>query len=608
MEGVGGGTGGNRRGPDVTDVEAVTEAVDLLQVASTKARLYGEDHPQTTMAVSAFAARLADVVEWLGPIRLETSASGFKWRGTMVSTETDEKSGIGRHTHIEGISWLSFSPGVTDTEIEELLSVLRINLSLPQYEEETLESLLWQAEMSNIGFRAISELMEAEAISGREEDKRFAAAARELVNLRPGDLEEGRRFAAALDPDDVRGGDVVDHWELDLELDLEQVNDDEWRERFAEEAGDDYEAILAIRDYVRHERSSSILSRLVLVLIRCVIHGRVEVGQERGAEMAKAAIRQLYANGDPVGLLEVIEEGHAIAESLRKTRPDITDWLRQFLRSVYSPLRASRMLRVLDPADEVEGAALSRFLRILPASSLVALFEGIAKSENSPEYQPLLHAITEESAGKIGGWLQKSEELPAGQLVPIVQALRISRSRRFEDWRPHLLRSYSPGAREAVLQWYETSGIPASEEGLVAAALVDRSPIVRGAATKTLRIHRPPEAMRLLQRTLLGDGFSQLDEERKTDLCEAYGSLAGQGGITVLTELLNTKSGMLGSDSARTTIQAAALGLASMRTVNAVRVLEKGARGFGGARKAACQFALGVLEQRKHLDDADLDR
>ena len=607
MEGVG-ESGGHRGGPDVTDIEAVTEAVDLLQVASTKARLYGDDHPQTEMAVVAFASRLAEVVEWLGPIRLDTSATGFQWRGTAVSNETDEKSGIGRHTHIEGISWLSFSPGVADTEIEELLAVLRINLSLPQYEEETLESLLWQAEMSNIGFRAISALMEAEATSGREEDEKYGAAARELVHLRPGDLEEGRRIAVALEPDDVRGGDVVDHWGLDIELDLEQVNDDEWRERFAEEAGEDYDAILAVRDYVRYERSSSILSRLVLVLIRCVIHGRVEVGQERGADMAKAAIRQLYANGDPVGLLEVIEEGHSIAESLRETRPDITEWLRQFLRSVYSPLRAARMLRVLNPAEPVEAETLRRFLDILPASSLVALFEGITKSETPTDFQPLLHAIAEHSAAKIGGWLQKSDALPSEQLVPIVQALRIARSERFEDWRPHLLKSSSSGTRESVLQWYETSGIPETEEGLVAAALVDRSPIVRAAAAKTLRVHRPPEAIRLLQRTLLGEGFAQIDEERKTDLCETFGSLAGQAGITVLTELLNTKGGMFGGEAIRTTVQAAALGIASMGTANSVRALEKGARGFGGARKSACQFALGVLEQRKDIDVENLDQ
>lgn len=601
------GLGGRRGGPDLTDVEAVTEAVELLQVASTRARLYGEDHPQTDLAVSAFAARLAEVVEWLGPIRLETGSAGFKWRGTQVSTETDDKPGLGRHTHIEGISWLSFSPGVTDAEIGELLSVLRINLSLPQYEEETLESLLWQAELQNVGFRAIAELMEAEAISGREEDPSQLAAARELVHMRPGDLQQGRRIAAALGPDDVRGGDIVDHWGLDVELDLDAVGDDEWRERFAEEAGDDYAAILKIRDAVRHERSSSILSRLVLVLLRCVIHGRVEVGQKRGADMAKAAIRQIYANGDPVGLLEVIETGHALAESLRESRPDITEWLRGFLRSVYSPLRAARMLRALDPSVPVEADTLSRFLRILPASALIALFEGIARADEPSEYQALLHAITEQSAAKIGGWLQKSDGLPAEQMVPIIHGLRLSRSRQFEDWRPHLLRNNAPGTREAILQWYETSGIPAAEEGLVAAALVDRSPIVRTAAARTLRVHHPPDAIRLLQRTLRGDSFTQLDAERKNDLCQTFGTLAGQGGVAVLTALLNRKTGVLASEDDKSTLKAAALGLASMGTVNAIRALEKGARGFGGARKAACQFALGVHEQRQHLNDADID-
>ncbi len=579
--------------------------MDLLQVASTRARLYGEYHPHTAAAVDALAEQFGLLVDWLGPIRLVTSANGFSWLGNPVSTETDEKSGIGRHVHIEGISALTISPGISKPEIESLLSVLRINLSLPQYEEETLESLLWQAELPTITFRAISQLMEAEALSGRnEEANRFEMVARDLVDLRPGDLLEGRMFAAALGPDDVRGGDIVDHWGLDVEIDLEQMGDEEWRERFAEEAGDDFQAILAIRDFVRNERSSSILSRLALILIRCVIHGRREIGQEKGANMAKGAIRQIYANGDPVGLLEVIEEGHHIAESLRETRPDITDWLRQFLRTVYSPLRAARMLRVLDPDEPVEAQALGRFLTILPATSLIALFEGVAKSEDLAQSERLLAFIIGHIPAKIGTWLQKSESLPHDQLVPIIHALRISRDGGFEEWRPHLLRNAAPATREAVLHWYEASGMPAGEERLVAAALVDRSPLVRHAARRALQVHRPPEALRLIKRSLLGEGFGQLDEDRKTELCETYGSMAGQGGVTVLTELLSTKTGLLGGEKERATIHAAALGLAAMGTANSVRTLEKGARGFGGARKAACQFALGVIEQRRHNDES----
>jgi hypothetical protein len=448
--------------------------------------------------------------------------------------------------------------------------------------------------------------MEAEALSGRDEEAgRFETVARDLVHLRPGDLEQGRRFAAALSPDDVRGGDIVDHWGLEAEIDLEQMGDDEWRERFAEEAGEDYEAILAIRDFVRTERSSSILSRLALILIRCVIHGRREVGQEKGANMAKGAIRQIYANGDPFGLLEVIEEGHSIAESLRDTRPDITDWLRKFLRAVYSPLRAARMLRILDPDDPVDAKTLGRFLDILPATSLIALFEGVAKSEDPAQSQRLLAHIIGHIPAKVGGWLQKAENLPHDQLVPIIQALRISRDSGFDEWRPHLLRNPAPAAREAVLSWYEATGMPVEDEGLVAAALVDRSPLVRTAARRALQVHRPPQALLLIKRTLLGDGFAKLDEERKVELCETYGSLAGQGGLTVLTELLSTRAGLLGGDMERSTIHAAALGLAMMGTSNALRTLEKGARGFGGARKASCQFALGVIEQRRHIDESN---
>lgn len=595
-----GGVGG---APEAHDVEAVSECVDLLHGASAKVQLYGPLHPQTGIAITAFVERLHDILEWVGPLVFETSTKGLVWRGQVVSREGDDRVGLGRHVHAEGVSLLALNPGIRDDEVHRLLGVLRVNLSLPAYEEETLESLLYQAEFENVAFTAISELMDAEALSGREDDHGLGKyISDQLVDSHPGDLEKGRKFSAALSPDDVVGGDIVDQWDLDVAIDIENVSDDEWRERFAKEAGDDLEAIDALRHEVRFERSSQLLSRLVMILLRAHCAGRPEVA-ESATGLAVAVMRELYALGDPIGVLDVLERGHQLAEEVRAARPDLTEEVREFLRRTYSPLRSARMLRYLNPADESEAAALSRFVEILPDTAVLALFEGISREGDSEQYQPLLRFVCARIEDRLIGWLNQASQLPAEQLVPIVDALRIADIERHRSVRPMLLRSTSGRVRASVLDWYGAA-LPAEEVRNVAAMLLDRVPAVRDSAARTLVRHRPAEAVRLLTKTLRSDAFAELDADRKAEMCTTFGRLAGPTGLPLLNELLNTKLGFLRDDEANATVSAAALGLAAMGSPNAVMALEKGARGFNGVRKNACQAALAVMEAERMREAA----
>ncbi|MCB9508129.1 MAG: hypothetical protein H6698_02875 [Myxococcales bacterium] len=597
MEGLS-GRGGRSGAPDDPDVEAARDAIEQLQVATGRARLYGDSHPQTRAAMQLAQQRLGRLLDEVGAVTLATSPDGLFWRGKRITEDKDDRVGIGRHVHVEGISHVTFSPGISLEEIEAFAGALRVNLSLPQHEEETLESLLWQAELRNIGFRAIAELMEAEAASGRDEDPvRGLIAARRMVELQEGDIVAGRKLREALDPR-TRGGDVVDQWELDAEIDLERVEDDEWRERFVLEAGEDAAAILAMSDQVRTERSSQLLARTVMIVLHAAVAGRPEVPPPVAERMVADAMRQMYQIGDPVGVLDVLERGHKLAEQYREASPSATQWVREQLRRVYSPLRVARMLRLLDPSDPVERPVLDRFLGILPDTAVLALFDGIARDEDPQRLRPLARHVLGVARPRVSAWLAEGDRIPADQLVPIVNMVRIGADEVFEPFRAKLLRHTAAPVREAVLDWYRTS-LPEADAKLVAAMLVDPAPPVREAALRALAAHRPPEAVRLLHRTLEGEAFAQLDPDRKTDLCTAYGRLAGPTGLTVLTQLLNSRTGLLRNDAALATVSAAAMGLAAMGTANALLTLEKAAKGLPGAKKSAAQIAIGVIEAQR---------
>ncbi len=591
--------GGSVGAPDAGDVETVTECIELLQGANAKVKLYGPQHPQTVIAVTAFIERLNALLEWLGPITLETSPTGLTWRQQPVSDERDDRVGIGRHCHTEGISMLGFSPGVFDDEIHRLLGALRVNLSLPMYEEETLESLLYQAELTTISFRAISSLMDAEALSGREDDRGIGQYLTEkLIETRAGDMQAGRPFSGVLSPADVAGGDVVDRWELDAGIDS-ALSDDEWGERFAIEAGEDRPLIEGLRDDVRYERSAQLLSRLVMILLRSECAGRPEVGRGRANALAVSVIRQIYALGDPVGILEVLESGHALSEEVRAVRPDLTEEVRSFLRQAYSPLRVARLLRNLDPVDPVEANALGRFLDIFPDTAILAFFEGVARDGEGAERRPLLAFVCGRIGAKLEGWLGQASMLPTDQLEPIVHGLRVADPPQYRPWRSHLVRHSSGRVRAATLRWYEDS-LPPEDVRAVTELLLDRASAVRDAASRVLVRHRPAAAVSVLTSTLTNEAFATLDADRKTELCVTFGRLSGPVGLQVLSDLLATRLGLLRDNEAIATVTAAARGLAALGTANAVIALEKGARGIGGgARRSACQAALAILESER---------
>lgn len=584
-------------GIDEADVDAVTECVRSLYGAAGQARLYGPAHPQTLRAVAACHQQILSITSWLGPLVLESSHEGLDWRGHRVMQERDDSEGIGRHLHIEGIAEIAFAPELDPTELSAFLQVARINLSLPEYEEETLESLLFQAELANIGFRAITELMDAESLSGQMDPELLTDAERvkSLLDLQAGDLEVGRHLLAKLNDHRMPGlGDVVDHWGLDAELDLGVLDDDEFKVRFLDDAGEDLTALMEIRNEIANERSSQLLARTVAVLLRVCLQRHEAMPQALAMDLATGAMRQLYVLGDAVGLLQVLEDGHRLANALAPTRPPAAAGIRTFLKRTFSPIRVARMLRHLRADEPLERRTLERFVRLLPDTAVVTFFDGVKREEQPAVYATVVRIVVELVSDRLAGWLKDVSRIPMEQLLPILFALDIADSPVLLSARSSLLQHPSPPVREATLQTFMRR-LDASDTQRVIACLVDRSSIVRLAATRVLTHHKPVEAVTMLRSALEDDNLEKLDPDVQVDVCIAFARIGGANAIPMLSAILDKRPGLLAGEAAEAPIRAAALGLAALATPNVVRMLEKGARSLSGAKRRACQDALDAM-------------
>ena len=386
-------------------------------------------------------------------------------------------------------------------------------------------------------------------------------------------------------------GDVVDHWGLDAELDLGVLDDDEFKVRFLDDAGEDLTALMEIRNEIANERSSQLLARTVAVLLRVCLQRHEAMPQALAMDLATGAMRQLYVLGYAVGLLQVLEDGHRLANALAPTRPPAAAGIRTFLKRTFSPIRVARMLRHLRADEPLERRTLERFVRLLPDTAVVTFFDGVKREEQPAVYATVVRIVVELVSDRLAGWLKDVSLVPMEQLLPILFALDVADSPVLQSARPSLLQHPSPPVREATLQTYMRR-LDASDAQRVTACLVDRSSIVRLAATRVLTHHKPVEAVTMLRSALEDDNLAKLDPDVQVDVCVAFARIGGANAIPMLSAILDKRPGLLAGEAAEAPIRAAALGLAALATPNVVRMLEKGARSLSGAKRRACQDAL----------------
>lgn len=150
---------------DTQIVERVQATLDDLHKLTAAARLYGLEHPRTEEVAEALAAHLHPVMRALGELELRVARNGLLWHGHEVYADDDERDGLARTLHREGVVRLTLLPGLVRDEIVAFAGILGTNLNLPRWEEETLTSLLWQAKLEHIAYEAVEYLSDAQEMS-----------------------------------------------------------------------------------------------------------------------------------------------------------------------------------------------------------------------------------------------------------------------------------------------------------------------------------------------------------------------------------------------------------------------------------------------------------
>lgn len=574
--------------------ERLAEAADRLRRALDRTRLYGVSHPESRAAIEEVWRPLSAALAVAAPVSLDASVDGLSWRGRVLVTEDDEHEGIGRLLHREGIASLTLHGSMSRQELEKLLDILRINLGLPEFEEETLEALLWQARLEGVTFRAVAELMEAEAISGDAVRYLQDREVDEVQALFSASSGRGSPSRSVLPEDMLVQAIEQAGGELALAAEDEGLWDDgeDWSRRFDEDLAQDAEAVARLRGEIEAERPGDQVRHAVQALLHIARARDPGLDPATCLQLARTALIEVQRQRDTFALVQFIGELHAARE--RESDPHQRITLDSLVATATEPRLIARLLASAGP--DADPAATDQLVEMLDDAAIQALIELSFPGEGDAEQDLskgrwLAATLGEVTARKARRWLSE-EQTPTRLVVPAVQLLRGRDLPEDRALRPHLLRHPVAKVQEVVMAWYVETGIPAEEVDLLVARLEDPRRRIRRSTWLPLARHPPPELSRWLRSRLNPRTLAELPEELQVDLCVACGRILGPRALPLLDLVMDARVGLFAGPKEARLLLAAALGIAAVGSPEARGQLEEGSKSWVGARAQACKTAL----------------
>jgi hypothetical protein len=575
------------------ELEALTEALDRAQGALRIARLYGLDHPETRSHVEQAHSALLPLLEAWGSLELVADMEGLSWNRQRLRHEDENREGLGRHLYREGISSIALERGVTPDELGRMLGVLGINLSLPEHEEDTLDMLLWQAELEHVSYRALRSLREAEALSG-DVDNLLSGDEDDLMGnvlgLGPG--EAGRRqISRELSEDAIhRAVHGVDLETLSEDDETEEEGELEAFRVDREEEAAHREVCFRLREELRGEGPGEILVRQIMVLLRMACSDTADMPAREAVTLCERALDEIYQSSHVSALLALTEQGARLLEMPPTFDAEVMTPVERFVERAFRPMRVARMLAALTPSSPLELADLSALVAQLPDPDFAAFLA--FTDELPPERRGwLLSVVGAVSIERVERWFVDPGEGSYERLARAVGLLVAAGSERAETLRRELVKHPGWPVREAALRWY-MEALREEELPLVLDALLDRHPRPRAAALEALLAHPYPSVPHWLRERLQEAGFKERPGPVKVDMAVAFGRLSGDRALPILEAMLERSVGLLRRGNEPSEVDAAVAGLVALGSPAAREVLERGAMSWVPSRRSACAAGL----------------
>jgi hypothetical protein len=552
-------------------VNKVRQVLKNLRKVTTTFRLYGKDHPNTEHIADSFVGALVPLLEELGRLELNVQSDHLAM-GDKVVYRDEEAGSFAELLYREGIQQLTILPGVDRDELLELVRLLSINLNLPGYEEETLISLLWQADFKAILYEAVQGLVEAveqseaaaagemgafsevlshilatqddvsalasmdeETLSGMSETSQRAAAAHSLKVNRSGEdhARPATPFTKALqEAAAVAGVSKPVAWSKQQQSAV--VETIEWAEGYRGELTVPAEQVAEYWKTLGADTFDSMLGNALeasLFLAAKPVNG---LSREHALDLSRRGIEAaLDSNStDPYTTAVGILDRMTGAEEFEDAHAELTKLRDECL----TPEALRRVCRAARTAGD-RTAGLWAFISSGGVERMLAVRDLLSEIEDEIQASVVMDALNGAAEDNPEILVENIHDLTFEQLIPVYTCVARGEHPKFRKALRHGLRHPRAEVRLHALTMVLGQPDETNAEA-VAPLLQDKDPRVRLHALRAFQGIALPDIVPFLHAELEASDFRQKDREEMKLVAKAYGYSHKKEALDVLQSLL----------------------------------------------------------------------
>ena len=509
-------------------------------------QLYLPNNPVYQRAVGNIKGAFRQVWQAADDLHFDIGETELRWEDTVVYSQDNRSESVAWTLYKDGVRSLTFKRGVEDGEIVKFLGVLQQAKNLLADAPEDLLTLLWAQDFQFVSY-TFRELVSEEAVpieAGETIPSTPPTAVRQYVEEEAPPKREG----------------------------LVSIDDFDTTLYFLDEKEVEYLKGEAEREYQQDLRRNVLAMLFDLLELQTYATVRAEL-----ISILENFIPYLLGAGDFRSVAFILRETHVILQRARELVPEHRQTLEHMPARLSQSDALSQLVQSLDEASvHPTEEELSELFQELRPEALPTLMGWVPKLTNE-RVKELVHKAAERLALANAAEVLKAlaSEDGAAQLEMVRLAGRLKLAGAPEGMEP-LLESGDRTLKLAVVEALTAIASPAAMR-LLEQAVDDGDRDVRIAGVRFLAQRGHRNALARVEAAVTGGKLKNADLTEKMAFFEAYGSLAGAKGISVLEKMLLAK-GLLSKKEDPETRACAAMALGKIRSAEARGVLEKAAQ------------------------------
>jgi len=509
-------------------------------------QLYLPNNPVYQRAVENIKGAFRQVWQAADDLHLDVGETDLRWEDTVVYSQDNRSESIAWTLYKDGVRSLTFKRGVEDGEIVKFLGVLQHARNLLADAPEDLLTLLWAQDFQFVSY-TFRELVSEDAVP--------IEAGETIPSTPPTTV---RQYVAEEAPPKREGLVSIDDFDTTL--------------YFLDEKEVEYLKGEAEREYQQDLRRNVLSMLFDLLELQTYATVRAEL-----ISILENFIPYLLGAGDFRSVAFILRETHVILQRARELVPEHRQTLENLPGRLSQADTLSQLVQSLDEASvHPTEEELSELFQELQPEALPTLMGWVPKLTNE-RVKELVHKAAERLALANAAEVLKAlaSEDGAAQLEMVRLAGRLKLPGAPEGM-GQLLASGDRTLKLAVVEALTAIASPGAMR-LLEQAVDDGDRDVRIAGVRFLAQRGHRNALARVEAAVTGGKLKNADLTEKMAFFEAYGSLAGAKGISVLEKMLLAK-GLLSKKEDPETRACAAMALGKIRSAEARGVLEKAAQ------------------------------